>query len=345
MGAPKLKWNSTEDAALRAGVAKHGVGNWRTILKDPEFSSILRSRSNVDLKWRNINVLFTASGSREKGRTVTKKNQATPKNTDHQTAISTVASDIDDEIVEEKPIISISSQVWNSSIARKPRSRLNNIILESVKNLNEPTGSHRNTIANYIEDEYWPPSDFDHILSAKLKDLTTSGKLIQVNRKYRIAPDSHSEERSPKMLLLEDVQREPHRIERGDSKTITESQVDAELARMATMTAKEAASAAACAVAEAEALMAEAEAAAREAEAAEADAQAAQAFAEASLMALKNRNVMELLRSSVILESFLTKLWLTSRFFIVKFLLHFVLHSEYAPPLAAFCCANKDQII
>jgi hypothetical protein len=29
--------------------------------------------------------------------------------------------------------------------------RLNNIILESVKNLNEPTGSHKTTIANYIE--------------------------------------------------------------------------------------------------------------------------------------------------------------------------------------------------
>ena len=101
------------------------------------------------------------------------------------------------------------------------------------------------------------------------------------------------------MLLLEDVQREPHRIERDDSKIITKSQVDAELARMATMTAEEAAAAAARAVAEAEALMAEAEAAAREAEAAEADAQAAQAFAEASLMTLKNRNVMELVTALV----------------------------------------------
>uniref|UniRef100_A0ACD6A5Q4 Uncharacterized protein n=1 Tax=Avena sativa TaxID=4498 RepID=A0ACD6A5Q4_AVESA len=301
MGAPKQRWTSEEDAALRAGIEKHGVGNWRTILKDPNFSSILRYRSNVDLKdkWRNINVLFTPSGSREKGRTATKKNQSTPKNTDHQIANSTVSSDVDDEIVEEKPIASVSSQLWNSSNARKPRSRLNNIILESVKNLNEPTGSHRTTIANYIEEEYWPPSDFDHILSAKLKDLTASGKLIQVNRKYRIAPDSLcSEERSPKMLLLEDIQTEPHRLERDGSKTLTESQVDAELARTATMTAEEAAYAAACAVAEAEALMAEAEAAAREAEVAEADAQAAQAFAEASSMTVKNRNVMELMALS-----------------------------------------------
>lgn len=298
MGAPKQKWTFEEDAALRAGIAKHGVGNWRMILKDPEFSSILRYRSNVHLKdkWRNINVSFTASGSRENVRTARKKNQSTPKSTDHQIANSTVASDVDDEIVEEKPIASVSSQVWNSSNARKPFSRLNNIILESVKNLNEPTGSHRTTISNYIEDEYWPPSDFDQILSATLKDLTASGKLIQVNRKYRIAPDSlYSEERSPKILLLEDVQKEPHRLERDNNKGLTSSQVDAELARMATMTAEEAAYAAACAVAEAEALMAEAEAATREAEAAEADAQAAQAFAEASLMTIKNRNVMELM--------------------------------------------------
>ncbi|KAK1645725.1 hypothetical protein QYE76_063530 [Lolium multiflorum] len=301
MGAPKQRWTSEEDAALRAGIAKHGVGNWRMILKDPKFSSILRYRSNVDLKdkWRNMNVLFPGCGSREKGRSTTKKNQGTPKNTDHQIANNTIASDVDDEIVEEKPMTSVSSQVWNSSIAKKPRSRLNNIILESVKNLNEPTGSHQTTIANYIEEEYWPPSDFDHILSAKLKDLTTNGKLIQVNRKYRIAPDSlYSEERSPKMLLLEDVQRESHGLERDDSKTLTISRVDAELARMATMNAEEAAYTAACAVAEAEALMAEAEAAAREAEAAEADAQAAQAFAEASSMTIKNRNIMELMAQS-----------------------------------------------
>ncbi|CAI9786270.1 unnamed protein product [Fraxinus pennsylvanica] len=45
-----------EEAALRAGVLKHGPGKWRTILKDPEFSGVLCSRSNLDLKdkWRNI---------------------------------------------------------------------------------------------------------------------------------------------------------------------------------------------------------------------------------------------------------------------------------------------------
>lgn len=297
MGAPKQRWTSEEEAALRAGVAKHGVGNWRTILNDPELSSTLRYRSNVDLKdkWRNMNVIVTASSSRDKGRTSVKKTRAGPKNNDHPAAISTITSDVD-EIVDAKPIKLVSSEAWNISNSKKTHSRLDNIIMEAIKNLNEPMGSHRTTIANYIEEQYWAPSNFDHLLSAKLKELATSGKLIKMNRKYRIAPSSlRSEGRSPKMLLLEDMQREPLKVVTEASRTLTRSQVDAELAHMATMTAEAAEAAAARAVAEAEAIMAEAEVAAREAEAAEAEAQAAQAFAEAALLTLKNRNAAKLI--------------------------------------------------
>lgn len=52
MGAPKQRWTAEEEAALKAGVAKHGTGKWRTILRDPEFTALLRLRSNVDLKVR-----------------------------------------------------------------------------------------------------------------------------------------------------------------------------------------------------------------------------------------------------------------------------------------------------
>jgi Myb-like DNA-binding domain len=55
MGAPKQKWTAEEEAALKAGIKKHGAGKWRTILRDPEFSDVLSLRSNVDLK-----VLFLA---------------------------------------------------------------------------------------------------------------------------------------------------------------------------------------------------------------------------------------------------------------------------------------------
>ncbi|KAF8704897.1 hypothetical protein HU200_031138 [Digitaria exilis] len=297
MGAPKQRWTSEEEGALRTGVAKHGVGNWRTILNDPELGPILCSRSNVDLKdkWRNMNVTVTASSSRDKARSTVKKTRAAPKNNDNSAAISTITSDADDEIVDVKPIASVSSEAWNASNSKKSHSRLDNIIMEAIKNLNEPAGSHRTTIANYIEEQYWPPNDFDHLLSAKLKDLAASGKLLKVNRKYRIAPSSpRLEGRTPKMVLLEDVQREPVKVGSDASKNLTRSQVDAELARMASMTPEAAAAAAARAVAEAEAIMAEAEAAAREAEVAEAEAQAAQAFAEAALLTLKNRNAVKL---------------------------------------------------
>ncbi|XP_066305696.1 single myb histone 5 [Miscanthus floridulus] len=300
MGAPKQRWTSEEEAALRAGVARHGVGNWRMILNDPELSSTLRYRSNVDLKdkWRNMNVIVTSSSARDRGRTSTRRTRAAPKNNDHSLALSTVTSDVDDEIVDVNPIpiASVPVEAWNTSNSKKSHSRLDNIIMEAIKNLNEPTGSHRTTIANYIEEQYWPPSDFDHLLSAKLKDLATSGKLLKVNRKYRIAPSSpRLESRSPKMMLLEDVQGEPLKLGSDASRTLTRSQVDAELVRMATMTAEAAAAAAAHAVAEAEAIMAEAEAAAREAEAAEAEARAAQAFAEAAVLTLKNRNAAKLM--------------------------------------------------
>ena len=61
MGAPKQKWTNEEEAALKAGVVKHGAGKWRTILKDPEFSSVLYLRSNVDLKVNNdVLVVFSS---------------------------------------------------------------------------------------------------------------------------------------------------------------------------------------------------------------------------------------------------------------------------------------------
>uniref|UniRef100_A0A453LQX0 Uncharacterized protein n=1 Tax=Aegilops tauschii subsp. strangulata TaxID=200361 RepID=A0A453LQX0_AEGTS len=123
--ARKQKWTSEEEAALRAGIARYGVGSWRLILKDDDFRSILSCRSNVDLKdkWRNINVFFTESGSMDKGRTAMKKNRATPRRNDHPMAKSTVASDVDDEIVDEQPIASVSSELWNVSIPKKSRSR------------------------------------------------------------------------------------------------------------------------------------------------------------------------------------------------------------------------------
>jgi len=46
----KGKWTAREEDAFKSGVKKHGIGNWKPILDDPEFKLALISRSNVNLK-------------------------------------------------------------------------------------------------------------------------------------------------------------------------------------------------------------------------------------------------------------------------------------------------------
>ena len=50
MGNRKQKWLPREEEALLAGVAKHGPGKWKNIIRDPEFAPFLTKRNNVDLK-------------------------------------------------------------------------------------------------------------------------------------------------------------------------------------------------------------------------------------------------------------------------------------------------------
>lgn len=50
MGNQKQKWTAAEEEALLTGVAKHGPGKWKNIIKDPECAPFLIHRSNIDLK-------------------------------------------------------------------------------------------------------------------------------------------------------------------------------------------------------------------------------------------------------------------------------------------------------
>ncbi|CAK9320471.1 unnamed protein product [Citrullus colocynthis] len=290
MGAPKQKWTAEEEAALKAGVIKHGAGKWRTILTDPEFSSILHQRSNVDLKdkWRNINVT-AIWGSRQKAKLALKKNSMALKQHDNPMPVSTVLPN--EEIVDAKPL-AISNGTIRSNGPKEPLARLDKLISEAINNLKEPRGSDRAAIAMYIEEHYWAPPNLKKLLSTKLKHMTANGKLIKVKHKYRIAPNSPSSgRRNTPLLLLEDKdkQMDSSKTKKSEVKIITKSQVDSELSKMKVMTAEEAAIAAARAVAEAEAAIAEAERAAREAEEAEAEAETAQVFAEAAMKALECR--------------------------------------------------------
>lgn len=157
--------------------------------------------------------------------------------------------------------------------------------------------------------------------------------LLQVKRKYRIAPSpAFSEGRSSKVLLIEGRQREPSRIDREDIKPISKSQVDAYLARMRSMTPQEAAEAAAQAVVEAEVAMAEAEEATRQAEAAEADAETAKAFADAAHLTLKNRNAAKMVCFGFMFFIFC----ITSILFVPYIFLEFPLLQDLFHVLAAY---------
>ncbi|KAK8973864.1 hypothetical protein V6N11_013021 [Hibiscus sabdariffa] len=301
MGAPKQKWTAEEEAALKAGVLKHGTGKWRNILSDPEFSSVLRSRSNVDLKdkWRNINAT-AIWGSRQKAKLALKRNQMAAKHDDNYMALITVPSS--EEVVDPKPL-AISGGTPRATGSKKSISRLihfklavnahiwlENILLEAITSLREPGGSDRASIALYIEEKYAALPNLKKLLATKLKLLVANGTLTKVKHKYRIAPHSTiSEARRTPLLALEGRQKDSSKAEKKGISLLTKTQVDAELSKMKSMTAEEAAAAAARAVAEAEVAIAEAEKAAREAEAAEAEAEAAKIFAKAAAKALKSR--------------------------------------------------------
>ncbi|KAL0450152.1 UNVERIFIED_CONTAM: Single myb histone 1 [Sesamum latifolium] len=288
MGAPKQKWTAEEEAALKAGIHKYGIGKWSTILKDPEFSTVLRSRSNVDLKdkWRNLNCMATGLGSRHRARVASKSNQLTAKQ-DEDTVVPSSMVDKDSEVINVTSLAA-SSEISHDAGSRKQISRLDDHILEAITKLKEPRGSSRPAIAQYIEEHYSAPPDFERTLASSLKVLTDNGRLVKVKHQYRIAPRSVSlvAGKEPQLLLENGAKKDPSEAERNSVILLTKAKIDAELEKMKSMSAEEAAAAAAQAVAEAEAAIAEAEAAAREAEEAEAEAEAAQCFADAAQKAL-----------------------------------------------------------
>ncbi|XP_024637697.1 telomere repeat-binding factor 2 isoform X5 [Medicago truncatula] len=274
MGAPKQKWTAEEEAALKAGVVKHGAGKWRTILMDPEFSSILRTRSNVDLKdkWRNINVT-AIWGSRQKAKLALKNSPPAPKTDNNQLALGKVVQR--EDFLDIKPLtisggtfqspkpLTICSGTLQSPNSKEQVSRLgDNNVLEAIVNMKEPKGSDKAAIASYIEEKH----------------------------KYKIMPSSAVSEKrgSSSLMLVEARSKDSPEVEKMcDVNILSKSQIEAELSKVRGMSAQEAAAAAAKAVAEAEVAIAQAEAAAREAEIAEAEAEAAQVFAKAAMKALK----------------------------------------------------------
>jgi hypothetical protein len=70
-----------------------------------------------------MNITAITSGSREKGRAASKKTRSTHNKGDHINTISTVASNINDEIVDEMLIAALPSEALKTSNLKKPQSR------------------------------------------------------------------------------------------------------------------------------------------------------------------------------------------------------------------------------
>ncbi|CAN8254821.1 unnamed protein product [Cochlearia groenlandica] len=295
MGAPKQKWTPGEEAALKAGVIKHGTGKWRTILSDPDYTSILKSRSNVDLKdkWRNISVT-ALWGSRKKAKLALKR---TPSSSVHN-------QDVDDNNSRALAIVSMSNGGDNAgqrivptsppvgSCEPSPRgfkTSVDNIILETITNLKKPFGPDGKSILLYIEENFKMQPDMKRLVTSRLKYLTNVGTLIKIKHKYRISPRymAAGANQSSHQLPLEGNKENSPNPEENGVRYLTNSLVDGELLIIKGMTAREAADAASRAVSEAEFAITEAEEFEREADEAEAEAEAAQIFAKAALKALK----------------------------------------------------------
>ncbi|KAH7565518.1 hypothetical protein JRO89_XS09G0222100 [Xanthoceras sorbifolium] len=146
MGNQKQKWTAEEEEALLAGVAKHGPGKWKNILKDPEFAPFLTQRSNIDLKdkWRNLSVSTAQQGSKDKSRVSKVKTAvagllSTPNSAPAASLARNVSSD------------TVTGDRSNTAWDVKNGPRYNAMIFEAISTIKDTNGSDISSIVNYIE--------------------------------------------------------------------------------------------------------------------------------------------------------------------------------------------------
>ncbi|KAF3794832.1 Single myb histone 3 [Nymphaea thermarum] len=181
MGAPKQKWTSEEEEALRAGVDKHGPGKWRTIQKDPEFGRWLSARSNIDLKdkWRNMSVSASGHGSREKSRTPKLKlNPSIP------------SSSITVNVKAPAPSTTKVADSKSLNDGKNSATRYSAMIIEALSAIRDPNGTDIGAIACFIEQRHEVPSNFRRLLGPKLRRLAGQEKIEKVHNGYRLTSSS-----------------------------------------------------------------------------------------------------------------------------------------------------------
>ncbi|KAJ4866043.1 Telomere repeat-binding factor 3 [Raphanus sativus] len=171
MGAPKHKWTPEEEEALMAGVLKHGPGKWRYILADSEYSSVLHSRSNVDLKdkWRNISVAATC-GSRKKAK----------QDDDNTKALTILALTNGDDGGQQHFALSCDTpQDLFTSV--------DNMILEAITNFEGPLGPDRNSILMYPEVDANMQLNMEQLVTSRLEHLINIETIVKIEHRYSIS--------------------------------------------------------------------------------------------------------------------------------------------------------------
>ncbi|MCD7446802.1 hypothetical protein HAX54_016896 [Datura stramonium] len=173
MGNPKVKWTSEEEEALKAGVAKHGTGRWKNILKDPEFAPVLTNRSNIDLKdkWRNMCIYTAAQGSKDKSRSA----RARPMATD--AIVPSTAQNIPAIAIDDSPK---SPQEGSNA------PNYTDMIFEALSSMKGSNGSDVGAIVGFIEQQHEVPQNFRRLLGSKLRRLVLQGKLERVQNCYKM---------------------------------------------------------------------------------------------------------------------------------------------------------------
>ncbi|KAL1810605.1 telomere repeat-binding factor 5-like [Daucus carota subsp. sativus] len=190
MGNHKQKWTADEEEALKAGVKKHGMGKWKTILVDPDFAPSLTHRSNIDLKdkWRNLGISGTAAGQASKEKSpvlaITNGSAALPaaQNTNAATQTASTALVLVDANANGVP----DDAKTPANAVMIPTKRYSNLIFEAISSTKDLRGADFNTIARFIEQKHEVPQNFRRALSSNVRRLTAQKKLEKVEHRFKI---------------------------------------------------------------------------------------------------------------------------------------------------------------
>ncbi|XP_010539165.1 PREDICTED: telomere repeat-binding factor 4-like [Tarenaya hassleriana] len=252
MGNQKQKWTAEEEEALLAGVAKHGPGKWKNILRDPDFSSQLTHRSNIDLKdkWRNLSVAPGKVAFLPEGESffsvetigelrppwILGVNSMDINNmedwlltiTAAAAAASTATTNINPSPAASLPRsassdLSMDDNSLNIAVDAKNAPRYDGMIFEALSALSDANGSDITAILSFIEKRHELPLNFRRILGSRLRRLAAQGKLEKVQNFYKISDPSGTRTPAPRQ---KDTNLKPRQSNSQSNTTVTQEMVE-----------------------------------------------------------------------------------------------------------------------